>query len=176
MCGTSWRISFKLNVSAARTFHFSFVFSLVSYGVAAWGGVLLTHECTRLKSLFRRIVLNLFAWHFPGKSYDEICSLMGILRPIAIYKLFLMTLYFNIVNSDYLPALKFERKKYTHSHRTESQLVVPFPRTNVVKSNYYYQMPHIWNSLSNYLQSQKSVHKFKVAYKQQLLTEQTGDN
>ena len=70
-CGITSQTTFKFNVGLVISYYFSFFFvSLLSYGVAVRGGVMITHSCTRTHSLFRRVVLNLFSWHFPGLSYE----------------------------------------------------------------------------------------------------------
>ena len=169
LSGITWRISFKLNINAAKTFYFSFVFSLLSYGTVAWGGVLLTYKCPRLRALFKRIICYLFGWHFPGNSFDSICRKLGLLTPIDIYKFNIMTMYINLRKGDYLPRLQFESRDIYYSDRRQNELRVPFPRTNAMKICYAYCIPMIWNSIPSVIRGEPRVGKFRAEYKKYLL-------
>ena len=131
--GIAWKISFKLNINAAKTFYFSFIFSLLSYGIVACGGVLMTYKCPRLHGFFKRVTCNLFAWYFPGESFQSLCLKLGLLMPVDIYKFNIMTIYINIRQGHYLPRLKFEPKVLDYSDRRHTELRVPFPRKNAMK-------------------------------------------
>ena len=136
LCGISWRIKYRLNVNAAKTFFFSFVFSLLNYGVAAWGGALLNYNCTRLHTLYRRIILNLLGWHFPGMSYEQLCLNFNILNPIDIFKFNILILYYQSSRNGFLPRLEMERRVSVYYSRHCDELKVPFPRTDVFKMHY----------------------------------------
>ena len=165
----TWRITYKFNINTAITFFYSFVFSALSYGVIAWGGLFFTQSCSRILALFRRIVLNLFSWHFPGKSFTEICVSLGILNPIDIFKLNIMLFYYNIVNLGFLPQLQFDDRVVMYEHRAETDLVVPFPRTNVIKSHHPYLIPLIWNEVPGLIKNSLNSARFKKLYKEHLL-------
>ena len=167
--GIAWKISFKLNINAAKIFYFSFIFSLLSYGIVAWGGVLMTYKCPRLHGLFKRATCNLFAWHFPGESFQSICFKLGLLIPVDIYKFNIMTMYVKMRQGHYLPPLKFEPKVTYYSDRRHSELRVPFPRTNAMKISYEYRIPMIWNSLPTNIKDEPRVNKFRAEYKKHLL-------
>ena len=55
--------------------------------------------------------------------------------------------------------LKF--RDHSHSTRYRNNMVVPFPRVNVVKINYKYQFVKIWNDLPNQLEYISSLRTFK---------------
>ena len=169
LSGISWSIKYDLDVNSAKTYYFSFVFSLLSYGCPVWGGVLIERQCPRLHSLYRRIILNLFSWHFPGMSYEGICAKFGFLSPANIYRFTVMTLYYNIRNSGYLPSLAFSHKVNLYNYRSANELIVPFPRTNVYRMHYSFLIPKIWNSIPISVRNERDVNKFKSAYKKKLI-------
>ena len=125
------------------SFYHSFVYSLLSYGVPVWGGSLLNYRCTRIHSLFKRILLNLFTWHFPHDSFFQICERLVILPPIEIYKYNVMILYYNIKFRHFLPAIEFRENVSTHDFRFPNQLFAPQPRTNAYKMNFQFCIPTI---------------------------------
>ena len=129
-CGITYHATYKFNVGAALSYYFSFVYSLLSYGVAVWGGVLMTHQCSRTHSLFKRVVLNLFSWHFPGLEFESLCIKLELLMPLDIYKLNVMTLYYNMKHNGYLPIIQIEKYRSLYGNRHNYDLRVPFPRTN----------------------------------------------
>ena len=169
LVGITWKLTYRLNICTAKSLYFSFVYSLISYGIAAWGGVFMTMSCTRTFSLHRRIVMNLFSWHFPGVDFVGICSRLGFLLPTDIYRINLMTFYYNNTRSQHLPPLRFMDSQSSYDFRVTTTLVVPFPRTLVVKSHFSYQIPMVWNSIPETIKNEPFVSKFKVAYKRFLL-------
>ena len=150
LCGISYKLTFKFNVNTAKTYYYSFVYSLLSYGVQVWGGILTTYNCDRTFSLVRRIIINLFGWHFPSLTFEQIVVNFKLLHPIDIYKLELMAMFFNIHKTpdyDHLAMIKFDKVDTGHNLRAGSEYKVPTPRTRVVKTHYEYNMPLIWNSI-----------------------------
>ena len=167
--GISWKITYKLNVSAAKNFFYSFVFSLVNYGISAWGGALLNFQCTRTHNLFRRIILNLFGWHFPGVSYEQLCFNFGILTLVDLYKFNILLQYFKISRMRYLPRLKFESHSSAYALRRVNELKVPVPRTNVSKMHFPYTIPLLWNDLPSSVRNQPTYFKFKSSCRKHML-------
>ena len=171
LCGITWKITYKLNINSARTFYYSFIFSLIEYGIASWGGVLLTYSCNRTINLYRRVIQNLFSWHFPGKTFEELCVKLNFLCPVDIYKLSITTLYFFSLNTDTLPRLDFDRKVCFYNYRADIELEIPFPRTRVVKAHYIYQIPMLWNNVPKEIRDGSTTLTFKNRYKKFLLKE-----
>ena len=167
--GISWKLTNKFNVNTARVFYYSFAYSRLCYGIEVWGGIFLTHACHRTFSLHRRIILNLFAWHFPGDDYVAICHKMKLLDIISIYKLNLMVLFYNILNNNYLPSIKFHEFDSGYCTRNQTEFRASIPRTNVIKMHFEYQMPIIWNTVPLKIRRLDSAQKFKTSYKTYLL-------
>ena len=168
LCGISWKIKYRLNVNAAKTYFYSFVYSLLNYGIAAWGGALLNYNCTRLHTLYRRIILNLLGWHFPGVSYEQLCYNFKILSPIDIFKFNLLLLYFKVAKYGYLPRLEFETQVNVYSSRHGNGLKVPFPRTDVCKMHHQYLVPVLWNELPINIKMEPTLFKFRASLKKHL--------
>ena len=174
ICGVSYKMTYKFNVNTAKTYYYSFVYSLLSFGVSVWGGILTTYNCSRTFSLVRRIIINLFGWHFPKLSHEQISSKLRLLGPIDIYKLELMSLFFNVKNSsgfEHLSMIKFENFESGHNLRSDAEYRVTIPRTRVLKTHYEYNIPIIWNTVPIEIRKQYESHKFKSLYKNYLLTE-----
>ena len=169
ICGIAWKITRKFNVNTAKVYYYAFAFSHLCYGISAWGGVLLTYNCSKTFSLHKRIVMNLFSWHFPYDDYASICVKMGLLSVIDIYKLNLMVLFFNITKNNFLPEIGFETYDNQYSLRNENEFRVPFPRTTVLTMHFNYRMPLIWNEIPLIIRNLDSVNKFKYSYKKYLL-------
>ena len=169
ICGIAWKITRKFNVNTAKVYYYAFAFSHLCYGISAWGGVLLTYNCSKTFSLHKRIVMNLFSWHFPYDDYASICVKMGFLSVIDIYKLNLMVLFFNITKNNFLPEIGFETYDNQYSLRNENEFRVPFPRTTVLTMHFNYRMPLIWNEIPLIIRNLDSVNKFKHSYKKYLL-------
>ena len=170
--GISWKLTHKFNINVAKIFYYSFVYSRLSFGITAWGGILMTYNCSRLYSLVRRIILNLFAWHYPKLTYEEICTKLCFLTPTDIYKLDLMVLFYNIQFSQthrHMAMLEFEALDSKYNLRNQSDFRVPFPRVNTLKTHFEYRMPQIWNTIPTHIRSQTNVIKFKALYKAHLL-------
>ena len=172
--GISYKLTYRFNLNTAKIYYYSFAFSLISYGIIAWGGILTNFSCERTFALHRRIVLNLFGWHFPQKNFEQICVALKLLGPIGIYKLELMLLYFNISktsNFDHLSITEFKKTVQTHNIRKPAELKVPLPRTKVLKSHYEYNIPSIWNTIPIEIRNEPDSKRFKYSYKKYLLKE-----
>ena len=164
ICGTTWKLTRKFNLNTAKVIYYAFAYSHISYGISAWGGIFFTHNCSRTFSLHKRIVMNLFSWHFPGDNYKSICAKLNILGLIDIYKLNLMVLLFNMKNSDFLPKLEFDKYDNRYGLRNDNEFVVPFPRTNVLKMHFSYTMPLTWNNIPLNITQEKFESKFKNVF------------
>ena len=171
ICGVTWKLTRKFNVSTAKIFYFAFAYSHISYGISAWGGIFLTHNCSRTHSLHKRIVMNLFSWHFPKDDYKSICEKLWILSVIDIYKLNLAVLLYNMKNNNFLSGIEFEPYEKCYHMRNDNELKVPFPRTNVLKMHFNYTMPLTWNTIPLEIRHQNTESKFKNSYKAYLLSE-----
>ena len=138
----------------------------------------MVYNCNRTFDLVRRIINNLFGWHYPKLSFEQITLKLRLLGPIDIYKLELMVLLYNIRNlSDYehLSMIKFDRYDSGHNLRAGTELKVPFPRTRIIKTHHEYNMPLIWNSIPLEIREIDNSLKFKTTYKQYLLKEASKD-
>ena len=88
MCGVIYRLKNFVNKKAAKNLHYSCVYSIVSYCIATWGGVLLcTHRCEALLRLQSRIIKNLFRKFFFSTSETSLFRELEILKLDDVYKL-----------------------------------------------------------------------------------------
>ena len=81
----------------------------------------------------------------------------------------------NILHNSVLPEIEFIYVERYYNLRAGDVFVVPFPRTNTVKANFYYQMIILWNELPPRIRtihnvgSLNNVTCFKREFKQYLL-------
>ena len=173
--GISYKLGNKFDLHSAKLFYYSFVHSYLSYCVEVWGGNLIVYKYTRLHKLWEKILRNLFSYHVGSSDINKICKDLSILDPLNIYKFYVMTLMYNILHNNVLPEIRFYPKRNNYKLRQEDEFVVPFPRTNIVKCNFYYQMILIWNSLPNNIKTRdnndsgNNIGHFRMVYKKYLL-------
>ena len=163
--GISYKLGKNFDFHGAKMFYFSFVHSYLSYCVEIWGGNLMIYNYTRLHNLWKRILLNLFSFHLKSSDHGYICRTIGILDPCNIYKHYLMVMMYKILHYEVLPEIVFKKVVRVHDLRSRDEFKVPFPRTNVLKANYYYQMCIIWNSLPANLKTLDNADSFKKGCK-----------
>ena len=88
MCGVIYRLKNFVNKKAAKNLHYSCVYSIVSYCIATWGGVLLcTHVCDALLRLQSEIIKNLYGKFLPFPSVTCLFREHEILKLDDVYKL-----------------------------------------------------------------------------------------
>ena len=80
-----------------------------------------------------------------------------------------MTIYYNIRHNGYLPSIAFSHKIKLYNYRSEIELIVPFPRTNVFRMHYLFLIPKIWNTIPISVRNERNVSKFRPAYKNKLI-------
>ena len=85
LCGVSFRLKNHFNFRCANNFYYALVYSIVSYCIVVWGGVLeCTHRGDGLERLYKKTVKNLFS-----KFYSQnLCTFKAakVLKLEDIYK------------------------------------------------------------------------------------------
>lgn len=151
ICGITFYLSKFLTFKTALSIYYSFVYSIVCYGIAVWGGTLLRPQMTRLQRCQNKIVKNLFKKFFPERHTDDVYKACGILTINNIYKLHLALSMFKILNQTDMPHFLNHILALLRDHRyptrNSSNLVTPFPRVDAIKFNFLYQGITIWNHI-----------------------------
>ena len=160
--GISFRLRNHLDESSAKKIYFAFVQSVLNYCICIWGGVIQVFrwaEC--LEKIQKRILKNLF---HGGIQNECIFKSKGILKFRDLYKVS-MAIYMHDIISGRLPSLSefipLETRNHPQDTRNRDQLIAPFPRVDVVKCSFGYQIIEIWNSIPESLKTITSRKLFK---------------
>ena len=168
--GIAWNISPKLDLSSAKNFYFSYVYSLITYGATVWGGKVLNSACTRTKQLWHATFLNLFSRHFPGESVKEICRHLNILNiedsivftcASECYKFKSRGLF------EFFHLSKPQPNNYVL--RNNRDLLVPLPKSNADLFNYEYNLSKVWNDVPEAIRNKTTLSGFKTKFKELLI-------
>ena len=176
-CGIAYRIKSKLSLSAAKHFYYAFIYSTLSYCIAAWGGIFfVTQSGAKLARLQRRVILNLFSVHFQGNlSYEALLTQLGILKVSDIYRLRASTLMFSMLNYNCHPSLLHYLNPHFPDHeyatRHVNNFVLPFPNVDTLKISFKYQFLKIWNEIPRNIKTAASLNVFKKSYCQYLINQ-----
>ena len=164
LSGISYRLKEHLNLSAAKNFYYSCVYSAVTYCICIWGGILqCTQRGTCVINLHEKCVKNIFGKFVP----DNLCpfKFVKILKLKDIHRFCASIHMYKIINLNSCPSLQnnitLREPEHNHFTRNRNNLVTPFPRVDNVKINYKYQCISIWNALPNHVKSEASLSKFK---------------
>ena len=141
LCGISFRLKQYFNFDAAKKFYYAFVYSVLTYGIAVWGGVILSsNKCARLDRLHSKIIFNLFSSFYPNSEclYKEV----GILKLNDIYKLRICIYMYRALNTNMYPSLSnsltISYPAYRYPTSSKDQIILPFPSTQAIRFNYKY--------------------------------------
>ena len=85
-CGITYRLGSSLSLSAAKTYYYSFIYSVFTYGILIWGGCLLnSSKLVKIQKYQDKIVKTLFAHFFPNCTLNSIYYQLNILKVKDIY-------------------------------------------------------------------------------------------
>ena len=169
LSGISYKVGPKFDLNSAKLFYFSFVYSLISYGVVVWGGVLIHQSCTEINRLWQKILHNLFSRHFPQLALHDICKKLKILNLTDIYKFNALNLYVQSVHDNSMDFIKPELNQRCRALRNKDPLHVIFPKSHALKISLKRNIAIIWNFLPNDIKAISDPRMFKSRYKAYLL-------
>ena len=170
--GVSYRLQNRFNLRTAKNYYYSCVFSVLSYCISAWGGVLL--NSSRGADIIKRqkkIIKNLFSKHYAGSRC--LFKASKILKVIDIYKLYCSIHMFKIVNENSNPylqnSIEISYPSHRYNTRNRNQLLTPFPRVDAIRYNFQYQFIDIWNQVPDSIKESGSLRAFKRRYFEHIL-------
>ena len=173
LAGMTFRIKKYLNLGAAKKLYFAFVYSIMTYCIAAWGGVMLeTASCVSVFASHTRIVRNLFSRF----QHDDQCTFksMKILKLVDVYKLSAAAYMFKVMKFDMYGSLHEGLRLEYPSHRyptsLRADLILPFQRKNAIRISHKYQFVNIWNTVPCSIKSLNKLSTFKRKYTEHLLS------
>ena len=172
-CGVTYRLKHLFDFHTAKLFYFSNIFSIMSYSILAWGGLLDTQRGKRLQRLQNKIVFNLFSRFSPSPNISDLYRNLSLLTLKNVYKLKVGLTMYKMFNEDFLPEIKDVILEPNipnfYNTRQNNHLRLPFPRVNSIKYNFTYQFILTWNSIPDYIKLSPSSNKFKKLYTNYLL-------
>ena len=164
LCGITYRLKYHLNLESAKNVYYACVYSVVSYALAVFGGILMcTHRGDSLMKLQLRIIKNLFSRFFPNNPclFREI----RILNFRDIYVLKVGLYMFRIMILNEYPLLRehlaLEFPQHEHYTRSITEPRLPLPRVEVVRMNFRYQFIKVWNDLPDIIKNSERLTTFK---------------
>ena len=149
LTGIARRVTGYFDLHSAYLYYFSFVYSLINYGISCWGGILFVYKYPELHDAINRLIKIIFKSHVPCYDPITIHSELGLLKIKDVYKLNLMVYYNQLKGDPELNDITFADKQTNYSLRRVDELVIPYPRTNTIKGNFSYLIPLIWNEVPN---------------------------
>ena len=172
LSGISYKLGPKFDLHAARLFYYSFIYSILSYGIVVWGGIIMEYNCDQTHRLIRRILKNLFQRFFPDQDINNVYRNLKLLKLKDIYKFNLVQLYYNMKNNNVLPQVNsdFQQNIINYNIRNPEELNVTFPRTNAVLISYKYQIANMWNQIPEIIKNAPSSDIFKSKLKKHMLS------
>ena len=160
--GISLKIKHFLDIHSSKKFYYAFTYSLISYCIVVWGGILNnTQFGDKLFNLQKKIISNLF-----GKFSDGGCLFrkFRILKIFDIHKIFVAIYMFKALSeSDTNRLLNFELNYPTHNYSTRQRnnAILPFPHVRSIKISFHYQFIEIWNSIPSEIKQLNNFRRFK---------------
>ena len=162
----SYKISDFLTLSAAKSFYFGMVHSIILYGIIIWGASNKSSDYKKLCRLHFKIVSYLFISHFDcNASYKFILKRLNIMTIDDLYRMNALVALYKVLNTNYLPSMqKFIANlalKHSYNTRFRSNYRRPIPHIRSIKLNFVYNALSFWNTLPIEIRSVGSVKSFK---------------
>ena len=172
--GISYRLGDSFNYDAARSYYFSFIYSVISYGIIVYGGCMMdSGGLSKLQKYQNKILLNLFQRYFLCNNINELYRKCSILKIVDIYRLRVATIVHKMYFDDYHPELFdfiCEQHSYRRPLRNDDFHIRPvYPRVDAVKYSFQYKFASVWNDVPIYIRSTLDNNKFKEQYMAYLL-------
>ena len=156
-CGITFRLRRNFNAASAKALYYSCVFSLITYCITVWGGVLgCGSRGNELQKLHNRIIKNLFH-HHSNSTNQCLFKEKKILKLKDLHTYFAAIYMFKVVKMNVCPSLQSDLDlqiiEHSYSTRGSGTYVVPFPRVECIKINYKYQFVCSWKNLPTELKN-----------------------
>ena len=169
ICAITYRICESFSFEAARAYYFSNVYSVISYCITVYGGMLTNTDRLRRTQRYQdRIVNLLFSKHVNSISLYDLYVNVKLLRISDIYKFKCSIFVHGMMHGNKLNTIKEFIMMESHHHERETRLGVdnlymrPMrPRVDVVRNSFWYQFASIWNSVPSVIRNIPRTSTFK---------------
>ena len=166
LCGVTYRIGNYLNCSFARTFYFSFIYPILTYGIVLWGGSLGMQRGLRVQRLQNRIVKNLLGRFYEFNNVNDLFKHFKLLKIADVFKFKVTVCMYKLFFHNYFPSLLeyLLEPNIIHDHLTRQATVprLPFPRIESLRHSFNYQFIDVWNSIPNNIKNSPSLSILKT--------------
>ena len=166
ICGSSFKLRSHVNLNAATNLYYSGFYAIATYCISCYGGVMMcSRRCDSLLRIQKRVVKNLFSKFFPNSA--NLYKDAKILKLNDVYRLRVSSYMFRIIVLNECPtirsSLRLDYAQHGHNTRNAGNLMLPFPRVDVLKMNFEYQFINIWNNIPNEFKNLPTISSFKKA-------------
>lgn len=138
----------------------SWVNSIVSYGIAAWGGDYLEN----IKPIIK--IQNKIIKFLSNYNQLPLFDLYKKLNILPVRHLFIFKIIILFTKQDN----SYSLRNMGYGLRSQNLFLVPKAKKGILQKNYYYLSPKLFNNLPEHLKSEKSPFKFKKYLKSFILT------
>ena len=174
-CGITYRISDNFTPEIAKTYYYSYTYSLLCYGIAVYGGNLInSFKISKFQKCQDKIILTLFQKHYTCNSLNELYQVTSILKIKEIFKLKAGIFMHQMVHDNLHVKLYHSISIDDHTSRDTRgndnlSIRTIFPRVNAIKYSFQYQFCKIWNDIPIEIKTINNFKKFKKLYSSHLL-------
>ena len=172
ICGAAFRLRFHFDLSSAKNFYYSCVYSIVTYCLVAWGGAI---ECTaigrKVEKLHAKIVNLLFKRFSPRDAC--VFKINNLLKLGDVYKFYASIQMFKVVQlqtSNVINVDSLSTPNHEYNTRNRLDFIPPFPRVCATQINFQYQLVSIWNNLPTQVKDLSRIGAFKRSLMTHLLS------
>ena len=166
LCGVSYRLNKHLDLKSAKNIYFSCIYSLLTYCICVYGGVLqCTQRSERLKGLHEKATNYLFKSFCPMGTC--VFKQLKILKLEDIHRLYASIYMYKVIKLNECPTLQnnlnlnYPQHRYPTRHQNDP--IVPLPRVASVRINFKYQCTQIWREIPAQIKSISGLKAFKKA-------------
>ena len=163
LTGVAYRLSKRLSMHAARKYYYSCVYSLVTYCISTWGGVIKnSYRGKLLKNAHDKIIRVLFGKFYGSENIFKSAKLLNIMDIQKYYTCIHMYKLLKMQRNEHVAKLvKIEMPTHGDPTSSGSRLILPFPRVESIKFNFEYQFINNWNSIPLEIAESSSLRVFK---------------
>ena len=161
-----------VNTSVLCNLYYSFIFSLLQYGIVVWGSA----NASMLKKLFvlQKRTVRLISGAKRNSSTTPLFKKLNLLKLQDIYNYKIVCYMFNINanNVAILPAITFLKSNEIHHHYTRqasNYRCMEKIKSNYSKCTFKYVGANLWAKLPMCVKSSRTIINFKKLYKKYVL-------
>ena len=155
-----------LPTNCLEQFYFKVILPSITYGVLVWGNCnkTLFEDLNKMHVRAAKIIFR-YDWQTPS------CEVLDNTNwnPLSWnYKYKLATFAHQDIFSDGNPNKLLKRRNSAYSLRGSNKLVIPRPRTDILRKSITYRASTLWNNLNDSLTTVSNINTFKKLVKDQL--------